>query len=33
MDLQEIGINTRTWFYLPQDKDYWRDIMNAALNL
>ena len=33
MDLEEIGINTRDWLDLVQDRDYWRALMNAALNL
>jgi hypothetical protein len=28
MDLEEIGINTGNW-----DRDYWRALVNAALNL
>ena len=33
MDLKEIGINTRNWVDLPQDRDYWRVLVNAALDL
>ena len=33
MDLKEIGINTRNWVDSAQDKDYWRSIVNATLNL
>ena len=33
MDLKEIGINTRNWVNSVQDKDYWRALVNAALNL
>ena len=33
MDLKEIGVNTRNWVYLAQDIDYWRVLVNAALNL
>ena len=33
MDLKEIGINTRNWVDLAQDRDYWRALVNAALNL
>ena len=33
MDLNEIGINTRNWVDLAQDRDYWRALLNAALNL
>ena len=33
MDLKEISINTRNWVDLAQDMDYWRALVNAALNL
>ena len=33
MDLKEIGINTRNWIDSAQDRDYWRALLNAALNL
>ena len=33
MDLKEIGINTRNWVDSAQDRDYWRALMNATLNL
>jgi len=33
MDLKEIGINTRNWIDSAQDMDYWRALVNAALNL
>ena len=33
MDLKEIGINADNWVDLAQDKDYWRALVNAALNL
>ena len=29
IDLEEIGINAGNWV----DSDYWRDLVNAALNL
>ena len=32
VNLKEIGINTRNWADSPQDRDYWRDFVNAALN-
>ena len=32
MDLKVIGINTRNWVDLAQDRDYWRALVNAALN-
>ena len=33
MDLQEIGINADNWVHSVQDKDYWRALVNMALNL
>ena len=30
MDLEEIGINVGNW---AQDRDYWRALVNAVLNL
>jgi hypothetical protein len=33
MDLKEIYINTKNWVDLVQDRDYWRALVNAALNL
>ena len=33
MDLEEIGINAENWVDSSQDKDYWRALENAALNL
>jgi hypothetical protein len=33
MDLEEIGINMRNWVDLVQDRDYWRALVNVALNL
>ena len=33
MDLKGIGINTRNWADLVQDRDYRRALVNAALNL
>ena len=31
MDLKEIG--TRSWIDIAQDRDFWRALVNAALNL
>ena len=33
MDLVEISVNTRNWIDSTQDTDYWRVLVNAALNL
>ena len=33
LDLKEIGINTRNWVDSPQDRDYWRNLLNTILNL
>ena len=33
MDLKEISINTRNWIDSAQDRDYWRALVNAAMNL
>ena len=33
MDLEEIGINAGNWVDLAQDMNYWRVLVNAALNL
>ena len=33
IDLKEIGINTRNWIDLAQNKVCWRTLLNAALNL
>ena len=33
MDLKVIGINTRNWVDSGQDRDYWRALVNVALNL
>ena len=33
MDLEEIRINTRNWVDSAQGRDYWRALVNAALNL
>ena len=32
MDLEEIGISAGNWVDWA-DRDYWRDLVNAALNL
>ena len=33
MDLQVVGINAGNWVDSAQDRDYWRALVNAALNL
>ena len=33
MDLKKIGINMRNWVDLTQDRNYWRTLVNATLNL
>ena len=33
MDLEGIGINAGNWFDSAQDRNYWRALVNAALNL
>ena len=32
VDLKEIDINTRNWVDSAQDRDYWRILLNVALN-
>ena len=32
MDLEEIGISAGNWVDLAQDREYWRALVNAALN-
>jgi hypothetical protein len=33
MDLREIGWDAMDWFDLAQDRDQWRALVNAAMNL
>ena len=33
MDLEYIGANTGNWVDSVQDRDYWRALVDAALNL
>ena len=33
MDFEEIDINAGYWVDSAQDRDYWRALVNAALNL
>ena len=32
-DLEEIGISAGNWVVSTQDRNYWRALVNAALNL
>jgi len=32
LDVKEIGISMRNWVDLAQDRDYWRALVNVALN-
>ena len=33
MDLQEVGCVYRDWFWLAQDRDSWRTLVSAVMNL
>ena len=33
MNFEEIGINAGNWVDSAQDRNYWRALVNAALNL
>ena len=33
IDLEEISINAGNWVDSAQDRDYWRALVNVALNL
>ena len=33
MDLKEIGVCTWNWVDSAHDRDYWRSLVNAALDL
>ena len=33
MGLEEIGFKARNWVYSAQDRNYWKAVVNAALNL
>jgi hypothetical protein len=33
MDLREIGWGGVEWIHLPQDRDHWRGLVNAVMNL
>ena len=33
MDLEKMGIHAENWVDSTQDRNYWRALVNAALNL
>ena len=33
IDLKELGVSSRNWTGLAQDRDSWRALVNATLNL
>jgi hypothetical protein len=32
-DLQEVGCRGMDWIYLAQDRDKWRELVNAVMNI
>ena len=33
MDLQEVGLRDMDWISMVQDRDRWRSLVNAVMNL
>jgi hypothetical protein len=33
IDLKEVGVNMRDWIDSAQGRDYWRAVVNVALNV
>jgi hypothetical protein len=33
MDFRQIGLGVMDWIDLPQDRDYWRALVNTVMNL
>ena len=33
MDLKVVGTNTRNWIDSAEDRDYWKALVNVALNI
>jgi len=33
MDIQEVGLESMDWIDLAQNRDRWRAVVNAAMNL